>query len=312
MSPSERVYVPSDPEICAHIRLTGFEKTTDVYDEETACGKTDFAKMMDSLKSADGACCSELLTKTCQEMTVGKKETSSETAKTPLDVIVCLGGAFNPVHTRHIEVVNEAVNWVKENTKFKVIAARLAVAPDGYVKAKYKRNKQKCMKAEHRIQLCEIACKESEIIKPYMFPVGSALDCGEKVKRELGRKDAKIAVICGADRAVLKSGNAKWNKKANGITLCIGRKGTEMDEIKEAFVEDLKSGIVVNPDFYIIEKELDNVSSTDVRAALAGLEDLETPEARKDVVASIVEKGWITESVGNYILENIDSLYLKL
>lgn len=310
MSPSERVYIPSDTQISANIRLSGFEGKQ-VDEVVVQGGKTDFAQMLESLNT-DGACCSELLTKTCQKMTINSSECEGGDVKTREDIVVCLGGAFNPVHSCHVQVVQEAVTWLHENTRFRVIAARLAVAPDGYVKAKCKRKKQRRIKAEHRIRLCELACQDTELIKPYKTAVGSALECGEKVKKELDNASAKVAVIVGADRAMTKSNNAKWNKKTNNITVCIGRKGTSISEIKSAFVEDLKLGVVENPDFYIVEKELDNISSTDVRTALAELDNTDTAQEKSDIIEGIVNKGWIKESVGKYILENLDDLYLKL
>lgn len=306
MSPAELVYIPSDPKISGHIRLTGSAAIT--HEQETSViGKTDFVQMLESL-TPNGACCSELLTKTCQGMT---KDSSSD-RKAKQGVIVCLGGAFNPVHTHHVQLISETINWIKENTQFYVVAARLGVAPDGYVKTKCRKTKQKCMKAEHRIRLCELACKDHDLIKPYKFPVGSALDCGERVKKELSGVDAKIAVICGADRAMTKSGKSKWNTKSNHVTICVGRKGTDIDEIKEALVDDLKLGIVKNPDFYVVEKELDNVSSTEVREALAKIDTAESSQSGSEIITDIVTKGWITEPVGNYILENYESLYLDI
>lgn len=311
MSPSEHVYIPSDPQISGHIRLTGFETVNRGQEEAPVCGKTDFSQMLESLRkdrasSTDGACCAELLTKNCQRNTIG----SNGDDGTRQDLIVCLGGAFNPIHTQHVQVVSETLQWIQESTKFRVVAARLAVAHDGYVKAKCRKGKQKCMKVEHRIRLCELACRDNDMIKPYPLPTGSAFECGEKVKRELSNVNAKIAVIYGADRVITKAGKPKWNNKPKHVTMCIGRKGTAIDEIREAFDEDLKLGIVKNRDFYIVEKELSNISSTDVREALAEINNVETQQSREEIIENIVKKGWINEAVGRYILENYESLYL--
>ena len=304
ISPSERIYIPSDPEISRHIQLTGFASKPAEQDS-AQCGKTDFVQMLDSLKP-EGACCTELLTQACQLMTHDPHNTDPKPSQ---DVIVCLGGAFNPVHTRHLEVVTEAMKWIKENTNFRVVDARLAVAPDGYVKSKCRRTGQKCMKGKHRIRLCELICKDNDNVYPSTHTVGSALQCGERVKKDVPFPDAKVAVIVGADRAVNNTGKAKWDKKGNHVTICVGRKGEDMDKMRNTFVEDLKLGMVRNPDFYFVEKEMDNVSSTDIRAVLAELDSVVTPEAKVDIVERIVKKGWITQEAGDYILENYDDLY---
>jgi nicotinic acid mononucleotide adenylyltransferase len=73
-------------------------------------------------------------------------------------VILCLGGAFNPVHSRHVMAMVLGKQWLEANTNYQVIAGRLVVAPDGYVKAKSSKSGCKCIKAEHRIKMCELAC----------------------------------------------------------------------------------------------------------------------------------------------------------
>ena len=304
LTPAERVYTPSDKEVCKHILLDEFRGSkrvstenssngeevlsntltvryantkdneniqegvseafndTDNVNEDRCAGlnKSTESSGSNQYRDIDGACCAEMLTSVSQTTaTKGNKEES---------VIVCLGGAFNPVHTRHAEVLEKAIQWLEDNTDYHIVGGRLAIAPDGYVKSKYRKSGDLCMKAEHRIKLCELTCEGHKMIKPYHKPVGSAMDCGKHVTWGENLKRTRIAVIVGADRAMSKKNNRKkWQSKNKCITLVVGRKG-ETDEVKAAYKEDCKAGNQTDPNFFIIDKELDNVSSTAIRHEL--------------------------------------------
>ena len=306
LTPAERVYTPSEKEVCRHILLDEFHESKKESREKNSVGDevsssergvrhkitqnredpqddasteiegagcseildTGLQGMSDSRttqeyvevsKQPDGACCAELLT------SVSQNALASDDRKE--NVIVCLGGAFNPVHTRHVDVIETAMQWLEDNTNYHVVGGRLAVAPDGYVKSKCRRTGELCMKAEHRINLCKLTCAGHEMIKPYHKTVGSAMDCGQRVKWEDNLKKTQIGVIVGADRAMSKSGQKKWKTKNKCITICVGRKG-KTDEIKKAYEEDCKHDLVTNANFFIVDKELDNVSSTEIRREL--------------------------------------------
>ncbi|WAR05999.1 NMNAT-like protein [Mya arenaria] len=302
--PAERVYIPEDENICSHILLDGFDDGGENEANVKSSGATH--ALFDTSKEFDveSASCDELMKLAIPKTPGGNSEKSE-------DVIVCLGGAFNPVHTRHVEVLQTAVDWLEANTKYHVIAGRLAVAPDGYVKNKCKRSKDRCIAAEHRIKMCELACDGHDLIKPYSKTVGSANDCGEKVKRDMHLTEAKIAVILGADRAMSRSGQGKWTSKGKVTTVCVGRKG-QTDGVKRVFLEDLRLGLVTNNDFFIVDKELDNVSSTDIRKALEHVESGSggNDTSLKIAVDDLVEKGWVTENIGKYLLDNFENIYL--
>ena len=256
LTPVERQYIPEDEEVCRHILLDGFDDCERKSKTERLCDA--LAQIEANSDDIDGACCEELLNSVMQRATDGAEKD---------DVIVCLGGAFNPVHTRHVEVLEAAIQWLEKNTRYHAVAGRLAVAPDGYVKTKCKRSKELCMKAEHRIKLCELTCEGHTLIKPYRRTVGSAMDCGEKMKREENWPHAKVAVIMGADRAMSRTGHKKWNTQTKCVTVCVGRRGTT-EAVKQAYLEDYKLDLVTNKDFYIVDTELDNVSSTKIRKCL--------------------------------------------
>ncbi len=141
------------------------------------------------------------------------------------NLVLGLGGAFNPAHTQYVEVMRKARDWLNKHTHFTVVAGVLAVAPDGYVRAKAKRLGHRAMKAEHRIQLCRIACAEhQDWLGPYPRPSGSALEAAKKVKGNLkDSADVEVAVVVGADGATTKSFKAKWltSKHNDYITVCV-------------------------------------------------------------------------------------------
>ena len=229
--------------------------------------------------------------------------------KVKYDAVICLGGAFNPVHSRHIQVMQEVKTWLAENTLYRVIAGLLAVAPTGYVKNKCKT--QKCIKAEHRIELCKLACEQIDWINPDDKPIGSALASGIQFQRKMARHaGTHIIVIVGADRAVNKSGHAKWHKESKGVTtVCVGRVG-ETESVKKAFEKDIKERKVKNKDFHFIPKELDNVSSTSIRKKLEEIQSVDSLDKRADVVMETVRRGWLCENVARYIIKHYDDLYL--
>lgn len=234
-----------------------------------------------------------------------------ESGESKEKVILCLGGAFNPVHTRHVLAMVLVKRWLEANTNYIVVAGRLAVAPDGYVKAKSRKSQCKCIKAEHRIELCKIACSShSEWLAPYHRPVGSAAEVGEKTKVEMIQSGTKenihVAVIVGADRAMNKTGHAKWHKECSNITVCIGRKG-ETGRILEQYKKDSDANKVKHPRFLFVPDELDNVSSTAVRQVLAKLDD--EGSSQKDIIDSLARDDWISEKQGQYIVQNLSELY---
>lgn len=232
-------------------------------------------------------------------------------ANTKSQLILCLGGAFNPIHTRHVMAMVITKQWIEANTDHKVITGKLAVSTDGYVQTKTRKSGDRCIKSHHRIKLCELACQEySDWLSPYYRSCGSAAECGERTKRDLikstGDTNIDIAVIVGADRAVNKSGFAKWHKVSKHITICIGRKG-ETAEVRDKFSIDKELGKVKN-DFYFIPEELDNVSSTFVRQQLKELDGSD----KTKVIDKLVFDGFITEKQGQYILENEEDLYFNM
>ncbi|KAK3594587.1 hypothetical protein CHS0354_000379 [Potamilus streckersoni] len=321
-TPKERVYIPSDQELIHHIRLgdgddnddhktaPNYLASDDIESNEsgvaTRSRETEIGDKVRMLTLNSNECCE-------YENKVAYGEGDNSVSKS--QVILCLGGAFNPVHTRHVQALVIAKRWLEDNTNYEVVAGRLAAAPDGYVKGKMSKKNQKCMKAEHRIRLCELTCQDyNEWLQPFPKPVGSAFECGMKTKDDLEHnkncKDLQIAVIIGADRAINRRGHAKWHREFSHITLCIGRQG-ETGHVICKFEEDKKAGKVKHSNFFVVPDELDNVSSTAIRSVLKELDGAKSADEKSKIVECLAKDGFINSSSAEYILSMEDDLYLS-
>ena len=52
------------------------------------------------------------------------------------EVVISMGGAFNPIHTQHVAIMLEAKKFLEsfgDGTIYKVVGGCLGAAPDGYV-----------------------------------------------------------------------------------------------------------------------------------------------------------------------------------
>ena len=337
MSPSERVYIPSDPDIVRHIGLddpdcdnlqhnTSTIMCTSKNDQtilDCQCSSDDMNSLIpevtdsEALETNNGSDVNFETIVTPHSgsdvnvETIAKpnhvSDRNCETVVAPKEqkrqkLVIALGGAFNPVHTRHVLAMVEAKTWIEKNTSYDVIAGRLAVSTDGYVKAKANRENYKCIKGQDRINLCELACDAyKDWLMPYNKTIGSAGDCVKKTKAEIESADdhqnVKMAVIIGADRAINFSGIPKWRRTYDYATICIGRDG-ETDKIKNLFEGDKAEGRVVNDNFFFVPSELDDVSSTKIRLHLREMDDIENFDDKVKVTASLVDKGWIGQKGG--------------
>lgn len=223
----------------------------------------------------------------------------------PKEVIIFLGGAFNPVHTNHIELFELAKNHLEKNSDFKVIEGYLVPALDSYV-----RNKVKdvlAIKSEHRLAMCNLAIQKYDWIKPINKCYASAFEFARQLSK---KKDFQIAIITGGDRALGKN-TPIWRKpkKNDSITLMLGRAGAT-EELKKLWLNDLNNNKIVNPSlYYFIDYEPRNISSTLIREQLAILNyDLPLDEY-ECMLNKLVDDDFITRDVSNYILENKKDLF---
>jgi hypothetical protein len=81
--------------------------------------------------------------------------------------------------------------------------------------------------------------------------------------------------------------------------------------VKENFESDLRKDPSLDPNsFIIVPVETANVSSTLVRSHLKQIST--EAQNHKEVGNLLVQNGYETEEVVNYILQNFDDLYLHL
>jgi nicotinic acid mononucleotide adenylyltransferase len=223
-----------------------------------------------------------------------------------IEAILVLGGAFNPVHTQHIALMHLVKEVVETEHNYTLRAGYLAVAPDGYVRAKLK---WQAMKGEHRLAMCNLAIRGHDWLQPCERTYGSAPECG--LRRRPG-EDTQVLVVLGADRAMGRPERAKWRRPAKEgiVTVCIGRAG-ESQRAHGAYRADLSASLVPDPSsFLFITQEVGAVSSTVVRSELNRLHAVATVEEKQSAAQTLVEQGLLHPVVAAYILEHEQDLYL--
>ena len=225
-----------------------------------------------------------------------------ESART--EAILVLGGAFNPIHTQHVALMNLVKEVVETEHNYAISAGYLAVAPDGYVRAKLK---DQAMKAEHRLAMCNLAMRGHDWLLSCDRTYGSAPECG---LRRRPRGDVRILVVLGADRVMGRPERAKWRRtpKEGMVTVCIGRAG-ESQKVLECYRADVSTNLVPDPrSFLFVTQEVGAVSSTAVRSELRRVHEAPTPEDKRAAAERLVEQGLLHASVAAHILEHERSL----
>jgi nicotinic acid mononucleotide adenylyltransferase len=217
-----------------------------------------------------------------------------------MEAALVLGGAFNPVHTQHIALMSLVKEVVETGYNYTISAGYLAVAPDGYVRAKLK---DQAMKAEHRLAMCNLAMRGQDWFQPCDRTYGSALECGLRRRQ---RGDVRVLVVLGADRAMGRPERAKWRRPAKEgiVTVCIGRAG-ESQRVQEHYSADVRANLVPDPQsFLFVTQEVGSVSSSVVRSELQRLHAAATSEEKGTAARRLVEQGFLHPLVAAYILEH--------
>jgi nicotinic acid mononucleotide adenylyltransferase len=217
-----------------------------------------------------------------------------------------LGGAFNPVHTQHLALLSLVKQVVETEHRYCISAGYLAVAPDGYVRAKLH---VQAMKAWHRLAMCNLAMQGQDWLVPCDRTYGSAPECGLRRRPGAG---STVLVVVGADRAMGSPSRPKWRRPAKPglVTVCVGRAG-EGRRVQEQYRADLDANLVPDPgSFLFVTQEVGAVSSTAVRSELRRLHAAATAEEKQTAARRLVEQGFLHPLVAAYILEHERDLYL--
>jgi cytidyltransferase-like protein len=187
--------------------------------------------------------------------------------------MIFMGGSFNPIHPGHIEAMNSAKKEM-EKKGYRVVGGYLAVATDQWV---MKKNRDQAIPARHRINMCQVAVSEkdsSRWIKVGPEPVWSALKLAQTIINP--SSNIKTVIVCGEDKL-----NPSERKKSAVISVCVSRSSASHGGMLAA----VKPGL----------------SSTQIRDKLI-------QNQYNSAIESLTSSGYINESVGTYIKNNISDL----
>lgn len=83
------------------------------------------------------------------------KSEMKDPSRTPLVLIAC--GSFSPITFLHLRMFEMAADYARFNTNFEVVGAYMSAVGDAY-------KKSGLVKAEHRINMCNLAVQQSSWI----------------------------------------------------------------------------------------------------------------------------------------------------
>lgn len=192
--------------------------------------------------------------------------------RTPLVLIAC--GSFSPLTFLHLRMFEMAADYARFNTQFEVVGAYLSCVGDAY-------KKTGLVKAEHRINMCNLAVQESswisvdpwEALHSEYLETAKVLDHFDDeinqvmggVETPEGRKKCRIALLAGADLIQTMSTPGVWAAKdidyilRNFGAFIVERTGTDIDEALST-LQAWKDNI------WVIQQLVQNdISSTKIR-----------------------------------------------
>lgn len=201
-------------------------------------------------------------------------KTLSDTKKIPVILMAC--GSFSPVTFLHLRLFEMANDYIKfSRPEFEVVGGYLSPVSDAYKKAGL-------ASAEHRLNMCEIACQNSgfvmvdpwEAVQKEYQPTANVLDHAENeinvlrggVKAVDGeRKHARIVLLAGADLIQTMSTPGVWSHQdldhilTRYGALVVERAGTDIEDSLATLSQWRENIWVVN------QLVTNDVSSTKVR-----------------------------------------------
>ena len=240
------------------------------------------------------------------------------------DAVLILGGAFNPVHTQHIDLLCLAKQELEISGQWNIIGGYLAVAPDNYVRHKLHSRNERTIKIKHRSGLINEAMKDIPWLRnsPYQEEMlkqhdGSALALGQRLKSLLRNDDIQIFILIGGDR-MIKHGVPIWRKsgrKSSIIRVGVGRIMDENINLLELWQDDFQKNLILNPkEFIILNIPLRSISSSLVRIHLNQWSNAnDDPEKQAEIENNLVHSNsFLHSTVMNYIREHQHDLYIDI
>ena len=149
------------------------------------------------------------------------KRTLNDSSRTPLVLIAC--GSFSPLTFLHLRMFEMAADFARFNSNFEVCGAYLSAVGDAY-------KKNGLAKAEHRINMCNLAVEQSswisvdpwEALHEEYLETAKVLDhFNHEINVVRGgietsdgqKKKARIALLAGADLIQTMSTPGVWAAK---------------------------------------------------------------------------------------------------
>ena len=214
-------------------------------------------------------------------------------------IVLCLGGSFNPVHINHIDAIVKAKEWLEDKTDFKVVSGFLVVTTDEYLKVKFINSNTKLLTKEHRLELCRIAVKPFSWLNVYPETCASAF----KAAQILTKADSSLyqGIVKGDDKCT-DVGRGHWQQKVINsmrVDIILGR-GEEMRRIEREFCKDLQENLVNNNNIVIVPEIVGGVSSTSVRKLMENI-----MENQKEI------QKVMPEGTTDYLVKHRKRLYIK-
>jgi len=175
-----------------------------------------------------------------------------------MNCIILLSGSFNPVHIGHIKALRAARARL-EKQGYVIGSAVLAPSSDAYVGLKLGVD---ALPLQERIALCEKIIADDDDDNAWIRVCHYGIASPQETISRLRQQEAipvhvKIFEVAGADFAAI----AKPWLDNNRPFVCVGRKGSTNHVVKQ--IHNKKK--IRNNDFYMIDDEVDDTSSTTIR-----------------------------------------------
>eukprot|EP00298_Acanthocystis_sp_HF-20_P013924 c20563_g1_i1.p1 GENE.c20563_g1_i1~~c20563_g1_i1.p1 ORF type:complete len:242 (-),score=71.99 c20563_g1_i1:45-770(-) len=176
-----------------------------------------------------------------------------------IPICIVLGGSFNPIHSEHIESFELARKYLR-SYNYEVVGGFLGISSTSHVVGKV--GAAATIKLKHRVESCDLACENSDIVVSVPWGWASASSIAAEIKDILEQRlnvNMLIFNMCGSD-LILRYG--RWGRSLPMI--CIAR---------PPYIEEVKKKIAESPsdyssNFFLIPESAKEVSSTQVRDLL--------------------------------------------
>ena len=232
--------------------------------------------------------------------------------------ILVVGGAFNPIHTQHIDLLCLAKQELETSGQWTIVGGYFAVAPDNYVRRKLSSRSEPTIRLEHRLALVRLAIDKVQWLRESPFQMemlkqhdGSASALAQRLNRLMKSNDIESLIVKGADRMV-KRGVPIW-RQSNAMHVAVGRKTDEKLDLHALWRDDLSKNLILHPDRTILlEKSCRSVSSSLVRIELRRWFEGKSDRNQREMIEEdlVVKNEYLSRQVMEYIETNEENLYI--